>query len=261
MQITKANSFIEASYNFTLVEMRVILIAISKINSKEDISDNKFYDVSALEYSYFTGIEIKNAYTELKKTISRLWDSSVLLTQTANGEELSNYIEARVIQSRIKYMEGEGKVSIKFSSEITPYLSQLKSQFTSYHLSEISGLKKFNHIRIYEMLTQYKNTGKRVDSIDQFRHYLGLNKNPNIINSKDKYPLFKDMQKYIIKPAIEEINKQTNLNVSYLKHTKNRKVTHLEFIIKDKRSDTYIQQNALPGESYSQAKKRLAKEL
>ena len=236
MQITKANSFIEASYNLSIVEMRVVLIAISKINPREDISDQNFYEVSACEYARFTDTDIKHAYQELKKTITRLWNSSVVLNQSANGEVLPNQIETRIIQSRIKYAEGEGRISIKFSSDIIPYLSQLKSQFTSYHLSEIAGLKKFHHIRIYEMLIQYKSTGKRVDTLEDFRHILGLNRSPDDPASKDKYPLFKDLQKHVIKPSIEAINKHTRLKITCRKRTKARKVTHLEFLIAEKKA-------------------------
>lgn len=76
-----------------------------------------------------------------------------------------------------------------------PYLTQLKGQFTSIAVKNVSALKRTYSIRIYELLMQFKATGDRLISIDDFRSMLSLEK---------KYLQFKRLNDDVIKPAIQE---------------------------------------------------------
>jgi plasmid replication initiation protein len=52
-------------------------------------------------------------------------------------------------------------------------------------------------IRIYELLVQYRQIGKREISVDSLRTMLELGK---------KYPLFADFKKRVIDTAVDQIN-------------------------------------------------------
>ncbi|TOQ37633.1 replication initiation protein, partial [Vibrio parahaemolyticus] len=112
--------------------------------------------------------------------------------------------EIRWIQGRAKYFTGEGKIELVFSDLIMPYLTQLKGQFTSIAVKNVSALKRTYSIRIYELLMQFKKTGDRLISVDDFRSMLGLEK---------KYSQFKRLNDDVIKPAIQELNEKSDLIV------------------------------------------------
>ena len=57
-------------------------------------------------------------------------------------------------------------------------------------------------------------------SLDEFRKLFQL---------EDKYPLFKDLNKWVIKPAVKEINDSSNLIVYYSTKKKGKNVIALEF--------------------------------
>ena len=252
--IYKSNSLIQASYRLSLPEIRIILLSISKINSVEEISEKTFYEVTANEYANFSGIELNNSYKELKKSVDRLFDRTITLTHEANSNaKLTRPIKTRFLSAEILYYEHEAKVGISFSSHIIPYLSQLSKCFTSYKLASISGLKTFYAIRIFELLKQHAFLGTYATNLDDLRNTLQIG---------SKYKSIKDFKLYVIDPSLKAINTTTSLTVEYSNIKQGRKIIGLEFTINDSNKhleNIYIQQNALPGESYSQAKKRLTK--
>ena len=77
--------------------------------------------------------------------------------------------------------EDWNSVLLVFSEAVTPLLSDLKSEFTKYLASDLKGLSSAYAIRIYELIKQYENIGKREIAISDLRFMLCL---------QDKYPLF-----------------------------------------------------------------------
>ncbi|MEQ5740703.1 replication initiation protein, partial [Providencia rettgeri] len=128
----------------------------------------------------------------------------------------------RWMQGQAKYFDGEGKIEIVFSDLIMPYLTQLKGQFTSIAVKNISALKRTYSIRIYELLMQFKATGDRLIGIDDFRTMLGLG---------NKYKEFRTLNDAVLKPAIQELNEKSDLLVTVDKVKNGRAVgsLHLHF--------------------------------
>ena len=122
-------------------------------------------------------------------------------------------------------------VLVMFSEAVTPLLSDLKSEFTKYLASDLKGLSSAYAIRIYELIKQYENIGKREIAISDLRFMLCL---------QDKYPLFGNLQQRIIDPAIREINKKTPMQVQYEFRKTGRKITHIKLKFKEKPKQAQI---------------------
>jgi plasmid replication initiation protein len=245
--ITKSNTLIESSYKLSLIEQRLVLACIGQVDSRKEVP--KEVTLTATAYADMFDINHKDAYKELQGAVSKLWERTIILKDD-NEEEWFRWI-----QKRVKYHKGEGRVKLLFSDDVIPYLGQLKEQFTSYKLHHVSGLKSTHSIRLYELLMQFKNTGKRIVSIDEFRVFFGLR---DKYTSKDKYPLFKDLNKSVITPAIKELNKKTDLVVSLEKKKTGRTVTSLifSFTHKKKAGDSHQQTSLnLPQKSPERKKK------
>ena len=255
--ITKANSLIQASYKLSIQEARIILLAISKINPKQKITDKEFYTVTAKEYSELTGV--KNSYKELKKVVDRLFDRKVTITHEPNSTKpLERPIKTRFIQAEVEYLEEESQISILFSTMILPYLSQLSKCFTTYKLKDIGQLDTFYSIRLYELFSQNISIGYRVITLEQLRNDLELN---------SKYESIKDLKKRVIEPSLTSINKKSNLSISYENIKKGRSIFAFRFEIKSSINNTSlpitdqdILDRARPGESWDEVKKRLKAE-
>ena len=196
--IVKSNQVIEASYQLSSTEQRIVLAAISKISRDAEITDDEIYRVTVDDLKSL-GIHEKTAYRDLKDGVNRLYDRSINL---AIDDES---IKMRWVQS-IRFLESKSVVGLRFSKEILPFISNLSREFTKYSLSDIAGMSSAYAIRIYELLSQYRSIGKREISVESLRTMLELGK---------RYPLFADLKRWVIDTAVDQINEYSPLEVKY----------------------------------------------
>ncbi|EPG1913055.1 replication initiation protein RepM, partial [Acinetobacter baumannii] len=213
----KSNQVIEASYQLSAVEQRIVLAAISRIPKNQPITDDELYPVSVDELKQL-GVHEKTAYRDLKEGINRLYERSINLSIDDKS------IKMRWVQE-IQFLDSQSVIGIRFSKPILPFISNLSREFTKYALSDIAGINSGYGIRIYELLVQYRQIGKREISVESLRTMLELGK---------KYPLFADFKKRVIDTAIDQINEYSPLKVTYEQKKTGRKVTHIIFSFKEK---------------------------
>jgi plasmid replication initiation protein len=215
--VVKSNQVIEASYQLSAVEQRIILAAISLIPKNQIITDDELYPVSVNELQLL-GVHEKTAYRDLKEGINRLYERSINLSIDEKS------IKMRWVQE-VQFLDSQGVIGIRFSKPMLPFISNLSREFTKYALSDIAGISSAYAIRIYELLVQYRQIGKREISVDTLRTMLELGK---------KYPLFADFKKRVIDTAVDQINEYSPLKVTYEQKKTGRKVTHILFSFKEK---------------------------
>jgi plasmid replication initiation protein len=258
LTVYKSNSLIQAAYRLSVNEQRIVLNCIAQINAAEDVTDDVMYKVSLHDISQQTGIEINNLYKDFKAAALRLQDRKVRIpapTTTTKDRVLITYW----VQT-IAYSDSEATIELRFSKDILPYLTQLKEQFTKYKLKHVAKMKSTYGVRLYELLIQHKQFGSREIEIEWLREIFQL---------KNNYPAIKDFKKRVIEPALKDINETSNLWVTYTQKKSGRRVTHFTFVFGDKSgaqkgsgfiANSFIERNALPGETWDEAKDRLIQE-
>lgn len=213
--VVKANDLIQARYELNLLEQKIILYAVAQLDRT---AEN--FNVISFSVSEFTELigTTADRYVELREVVSKLMSKQVRI-KTTGRDLVANWV------SSIDYLEGEGTVEIEFSVKLVPYLLQLKNRFTRYRLKNILHLKNKYSIRIYELLKQYENLETRQFELEDLKGLLMLG---------DKYPAFKDFNKWILKPTMEEINEYTDINIDYEKVKKGKTVVGIRYIIESK---------------------------
>lgn len=264
--VVKSNAVIEASYRLSVMEQRVILTAISQIRRDQAVSDDVMYELSVNKLRELSGTRSKAIYADLREAVNHLYERSIVIEKNPNGHQgPAKKLKTRWIQSAI-YSDDEGIIKLRFSKDIIPYLNQLSSHFTSYALAEVIQLTSAHAYRLYELLIQYREMGKRNIAIEDLRRWLDLGK---------KYSALYDLKKRVVDPAVRQINEMTPYQVKYTQTKSGRSVTHLVFSFHKKASEedgrakrkryTYadLDKNsslAKPGESYEMALNRLNKQ-
>ena len=220
--VVKANDLIEARYSLNLNEQKIILYAVSKIDRNKD----KF---NILQLSIKEFMELLGAsqfrYAEIKAVVKGLM-SKQLSIKTDKTDLVVNWV------SSIQYTKDTGIIELEFSEKLVPYLLQLKEKFTRYQLKNILYLKNKYSIRIYELLKQYENIGKRTFTIKEIKETLSI---------QDKYKDFRNLEKWVIKPSIKEINEHTDIMITYAKNKLGRSIESLTFTIESKEDKKYIE--------------------
>ena len=221
----KSNALVEASYRLTPAEQRIMLACISQVRRDQSITDDVLYSVSVADYAALTGTESHSVYKELADAALRLKRREVWITERPNGNgSREETLVTGWVQS-IRYRKAEGRVELRFSKDMLPYLTQLTEQFTRYALSDIAKLNSGYAIRLYELLCQWRDTGVRELSIEWLRHAFMLN---------GRYPAIKDFKRWVVVPAVEQVNEHTSLWVKWDQRKTGRRVSHLVFTFGEK---------------------------
>jgi len=211
--VTKANNLIDARYRLNVQAQKLVLACLGMVDSRSEIP--KTMTVTAAQFSELTGVP--NAHRELYAAVDALYGATIVL------KEDNEDIELRWIQKKSKRIKGAGSITITWSDEVLRYISQLRNNFSSYKLRNITELQSSHSIRLYELLQRFIDKNYRVILIDDFRSSLGL---------EGKYPNFKELNRRVIKAAVDELNQHSDLVVEYDTIKKGRTVTALAFTFK-----------------------------
>jgi len=266
--VYKSNALVEAAYRLSVQEQRIILACISQARRDEEVTDEVLYSVTAAELAELSGTALEASYSELKAAALRLKRREVRLTQEPNGKGKKPSIMITGWVQTIIYREGEGRVELRFTKDMLPYLTGLQREFTRYALSDVAKMTSAHAIRLYELLMQWPE-GHRVVALDDLRRWLQL---------EERYPLMADLRRWVIEPAVQQINEHSPLMLTWSPRKAGRKVTHLVFDYAPKASakvagkapakaaakrkagkytDADIARLARPGESWEAARARL----
>ena len=221
--VVKSNQVIEASYTLTTIEQRLILSAIAQIPKGEPVTDEVIYTVSVADLQKF-GANETTAYRDLKESVSRLFDRSIVL-RSSDRTSRTRWVQ------KIDFMDSRGVIGIRFSKDILPFLSNLSTEFTKYLASDLIGVTSTYAIRLYELLVQYQSIGKREISVVDLRWMFEL---------QNKYPVWADLKRWVIDQAVKEINEFSPLSVTYETKKTGRKITSINLRFKQKPKQAQI---------------------
>jgi plasmid replication initiation protein len=197
----------------------------------------------------------------------------VSIYEKPNGEgKHSSVMIANWVQT-IRYIEGEGKINLRFNYDMIPYLNQLTTEFTEFFMHSIEHNSfKMNSTygyRLYELLMQWKSTGRREIEVDWLREVFDLT---------DSYRLMADFKKRVVDPAITDINTHTPYWAKYIQKKTGRKITHLVFTFglkeapkkkvsskkptkTDLKDPKFLSKHGKPGENTDQVIRRLKEQF
>ena len=215
--VVKSNQVVEASYTLTTLEQRLILSVIAQIPKGQEVSDDVLYPIS-IETVVKLGGDANIFYTNIKEALNRLYDRSIVL------RDMDESTSFRWIQQKRETKSGE--LSIRFSAPILPFLSNLSTEFTKYLESDIVGMTSTYAIRFYELMMQYRSTGKREISLEDLRWMFQL---------QNKYPVWADLKRWVIDQATKEINQYSPYKLTIETKKTGRKITSIVLSFQDKK--------------------------
>ena len=225
----KSNDLIQKNrFELSLPEQKTVAYIcsmIKPIDLKDSIQGIPYqleYEFNIREYCKICGIDYDNGknYLDIKFTLKRLSDRSMWL-ETETGEVLCRWLSKVWINKR------SGIVKIRIDEDLAPYLFNLKEKFTQYQLYNILAMKSAFSVRIYELIKSYAYQKNKIFEINELKHLLMVDN----VKSYERYP---DFRRFVLEPAQKEINKLTDLNISYEPITKGRKVVKIKFVIQYK---------------------------
>jgi plasmid replication initiation protein len=228
LTIYKANKIVEAGFKLSLNEQRVILACIAQVRSTDSLLTCDEFELTASHFSQMFHVTESRAYHALTEVSETLFNRYVVVDNPYPDKPRIKRLKMRWI-SAIKHVPDEGKIILNFSQDMLPYLSELKGRFTRYELKNIGKMTCVYAIRLYELLIQWQKRGSRTVDIEWLKRQFEI---------ELLYSDVCDLKKRVLIPAVEDINENSNLHVSWQQIKTGRKITHFTFKFREKVSDT-----------------------
>ena len=220
--VTQNFALINAKYKLSTMELKFILNAISKLDSKHDTVLGE-YSISVKEIEDEIGIS--EGHHSRLKTFAKKIMSKPLLIEKGKDFEVYNWF------SRIKYIDSEARFLVRFEEGLKPYLLELKERFTPYNLKNILPLTSSYSIRIYQLLKEYENLGKRTFELEDLHDILEIPKS---------YKIYNRFKEKVLHVAEAELKEHCDIYFTLKEKKRGRKVTELVFTIHSKQSEAEI---------------------
>ena len=195
---------------------------LSLVVSKIDKDDTNFYDeeISVNEFCDLFDIN-RNGGTNKKAIYNSLLDiknKSFIPPDATSPKDTLRWVED------IQIDEKNGTVKVKLSESLKHYYLNLDKNFTAYQLGYISNLNSKYSIAVYEMC-------KSKQSLTVFYYKVSDAKKEL---ARGKYQSFSDLKRFVLDPAIQEINVKTDITVTYKTHMNGQKYDLILFCVKSK---------------------------
>lgn len=216
--VAKSNEIIQKSrFSMTLQQQKMMLFLISKIKPEDEAG--QCYSTSIREFCAVCNIDKGSGknHQRIKDALKVIADKSMWLKKEDGTEVLLRWIDRLIVEPK-----GQ-KITVRFHEDMFPYLLNLRERYTQYSLEYILPMGSKYGIRLYELLRSYAN----MDSIITLK-LADLRAKIDC----DKYERFPDFRRFALDPAIEDINKYSDLKVSYsVKHNHARAIEEIQFFI------------------------------
>lgn len=219
----KLNNANFGTYN--LNDYQVFLQIVSKIGGVDAMGKylqpeqlERKHTITAQEFSKEFGVDINTTYRVLKSAGNRLARTAITLQKP----DLFQVWDIPICEIA-EYNTKEGSLTITFNTHIMPYLAQVKSKFVLYNLKEVANFGSLYTTRLYELIQEFKDTGWIIKSIPQLRDVFAVGK---------KFPDYNNFKRFTFAHAVDEINSQYEIDLTFEEMKDGRKVVAVRFDFK-----------------------------
>ena len=240
-KVVEHNSLITSIAKMDKTPLKMFELAVSCIDTEEPPKDHTVY-LSKEELFTFFKVSDNDKHSRFKQAVENMQKQAFfkIKEKKEHGFEFENIVPIPYV----KWTDYHDEVTIRFSPEIMPYLINLKKNFTQHALSDISELNSKHSIILYRWLSMnynqyehYSNKGgRREEQVEAYRNpSISIRELREMTDIVNEYKLFADLEKWILKKPLEEINDHTSFTVTYDKVKKGRSIDSIVFHITKKR--------------------------
>ena len=212
------NRVVECFKSMTLDEKRLFIMA-TPLARTTNVSSGEPIFISTEEFASACGLEITGAYTALGIATRKLFDRSF------------GYVRADKKKVSIRWMYktayGEGGAELYFTDEVLLLLREFDAlnPYTKYKKEVVLRLKKDYSLDFYHLAKKHQTMGGFQISLDELFEQLGL---------PESYQDLSNLKKRVIKPSLDEITVNTDIDLSYENVKRGRSVVGFKFTVKEK---------------------------
>lgn len=279
-KVTVHRRFAEAIFDtpLSIYEQRILYAALSNIeppiyqkdeNNKLVLNENgekiitnylsefPIFEMRLKEFGELIGLK-EIDYRHIKKIMRDFKKKGLEIHRLDRPEHEINEKDYRGINFLLEseYLHNAGIVRLEFSPKLLPYVANLTGEFITVPLSVITSFTSKYSTKLYFLLQQWKMFKHKEIEINELKALMGVpfevkyeSGKPTKVFKLDLYANFKNRA---LIPALNEINKFSNLNIGFVEIKKGKRVGKIKFTIgQDRLVVEQKPNNKKPKNSYS----------
>lgn len=215
--VVMQNTIQECFKSMSIDEKRLLILA-SPIARTMDATEKDAITITSEDFAKECGIKTNSAYSQMEEASKNL-----LRRYFSYGDNKKKTYCNWVIRAIYE----NGAISICFPDEVLLMLKEFDklNPYTKYKKDIVLSLKKDYSFDLYHLAKKHQAMGQFEMSLEHIKNELGLPP------SYDKLCNLKDR---VIKPSLNEITKNTDIDLTYENVKKGRSVIGFKFTVKEK---------------------------
>ena len=201
------------------VDEKRILIMASPVARNINATEQDSILISAQQFAEECGIKVNSAYKQIEIASKKLVDRSFSYTNEKGKKVYSNWV--------IDATYEDAGVNLRFTSVVLMMLKILDkyNPYTRYKKDVVLKLKKDYSIDFYHLAKKSEKLGNFELTIDSMFIEFGL---------PESYRDLRNLKRRVLKDPIDEINKYTDIDLTYEPIKKGRSVVGFKFTVREK---------------------------
>ena len=220
LDVVKHNDLIQADWldDFTLFDQQFISACISQISMDDEDFEDTIIDAKEL-FKRINGYELRGEKRELYyKNLLLLMKKRIRIKS-----KLTPHGEHTFVWFTHVYNDDEtGEMKVTFNQSLKKFLLNLDGDFSKTKFIRHLNSKKSFGLKIYQVMNRLSSPAmEKKFKISEIKEMLNL---------QGVYSRIYDFKKYVIDPAIEDINSFAEFTLTYEQQKVGRKVVYIKFI-------------------------------
>ena len=216
--VVMQNNIQECFKSMNIDEKRMLILA-SPIARTTHATEKDSIMITAEEFARECGIKTHSAYTQLETASRNLLKRNFSYTNDRGKRVLSNWV--------IDCTYEDGGIAIRFPEIVLLMLTEFDklNPYTKYKKDIVLSLKKDYSFDLYHLAKKYQAMGGFQISLDELFEQLGL---------PESYRRIGNLKDRVIKPSLDEITANTDIDLSYENVKRGRSVVGFKFTVREK---------------------------
>lgn len=221
--LMKSNTLIKSRYNLTLMECRVFMYILYRLQKRQDgkmCCTIKNEDFGRLSDNRNLGF-VKG----IKGTLDSILDKHIYFEEYTEDGKVGEWGKYNLING-YTYIEESNSFEIEVSQKVFDLLiSYIDIGYTPANLNVWLSLKSISAQRLYELLKLWSGSKKSIEyTVEDIKTYMML---------EDKYKEYSNFKRRIISPGVKELNETGLFNIDFKENKVVRRVNSIIFYVED----------------------------
>lgn len=213
-------SAIHSGATFSLLDRKICnALLITSLSSREEAEENQVQVASLLK---IIGLKTRNyhqIYLSIRRLAATVIEWGILKKDSFKGDLTGvSFLQMYNIKN--------GLITYRISKELKALLLS-PNQYAPIRMCTVAAMTSSFGLALYENCSSYVGMGETGwISIEQFKHLMGVG---------EKYTVYNDLKKRVIKSAVNDVNKNSEFQISLVEKRECRKISKIKFSISHKK--------------------------